>query len=130
MTAGPANPERSFGISVGTVLVVIGAFLWWRGRIVRGEVVGGIGAVLFVFGIVYPPLLKYPAALWFRFSRTLGHVNARVLLTVLFALVLTPVGLVWRMTGKDPLGRSRDRWPGWTPYPERYRDPKHYSRMF
>jgi saxitoxin biosynthesis operon SxtJ-like protein len=130
MTAGPANPERSFGISVGTVLVVIAAFLWWRGRIVRGEVVGGIGAVLFVFGIVYPPLLKHPAALWFRFSRTLGHVNARVLLTVLFALVLTPVGLVWRMTGKDPLGRSRDRWPGWTPYPERYRDPKHYSRMF
>ncbi|MEQ1912217.1 MAG: SxtJ family membrane protein [Vicinamibacterales bacterium] len=130
MNKGPRNPERSFGVSVGIVLLLIAAALVWRGRVGRAEIVGGIGAVLLICGIVYPPILKVPSDLWWRFSRALGHVNARILLTVLFALILTPLGLVWRITGKDPLSRRRDRWPGWTPYPERYRDRHHYSRMF
>ena len=39
---GPPNPERSFGVSVGVVLCVIAAFLLWRGRVTRAEIVGGI----------------------------------------------------------------------------------------
>ena len=58
------------------------------------------------------------------------YVNARVLLTVLFGLVLTPLGLVWRVTGKDPLARRRSTWQGWSAYPSRYQDRQHYERMF
>ena len=127
---GPKNPERSFGISVGIVLCAIAALLLWRGRPLRAEVLGTIGGVLLLFGLVYPPLLKYPSAAWWRFSRALGHVNARILLTVLFSIVLVPLAVVWRLTGKDPLNRRRDRWPGWSPYPIRYRDRTHYQRMY
>jgi Saxitoxin biosynthesis operon protein SxtJ len=130
MTKGPKNPERSFGVSVGIVLCVIAALLWWRGRVGRAEVLGAIGGVLLIAGLVYPPVLTYPSAAWWRFSRGLGHVNARVLLTIFFVVVLTPVGVVWRLTGKDPLGRRKDRWAGWSPYPARYRDRNHFSRMF
>jgi hypothetical protein len=127
---GPANPEKSFGVSVGIVLCVIAALLVWRGRVVRAEVVGSVGAVLLLFGLVYPPLLTYPSAAWWRFAKALGYVNARVLLTVLFSIVLVPLSIVWRVIGKDPLARRRDRWPGWSPYPARYRDRKHYERMY
>jgi hypothetical protein len=71
-----------------------------------------------------------PSAWWWRFSRALGHVNARILLTLMFALVFVPVSLLWRAIGKDPLARRRDRWPGWSTYPARYRDAHHYTRMF
>jgi hypothetical protein len=127
---GPANPERSFGISVGAVLCVIAGVLLWRGRIGRAEVVGGIGAVLLLCGLVHPPLLKYPSAAWWRFSRVLGYVNARVLLSIIFFLILTPLGLVCRLTGKDPLARRRRNWTGWTAYPARYKDGKHFDRMY
>jgi hypothetical protein len=130
MTKGPKNPERSFGVSVGIVLCVIAALLVWRGRILRAEIVGGIGAVLLVAGLLYPPVLKWPSAAWWRFSRVLGYVNARILLTLLFSLVLLPLSIVWRLTGKDPLERRRQRWPGWSPYPARYRDRTHYTRMY
>ena len=60
----------------------------------------------------------------------LGYVNARVILTVAFAIVLTPLGLLWRVIGKDPLARRRENWPGWSPYPERYRNPDHFNRMY
>ena len=87
----PRNPERSFGVSVGIVLCVIAAALWWRGRVSRAEVLGAIGAVLLIGGLVHPPLLKYPSAVWWRFSRALGYVNARILLTMLFSIVLVPL---------------------------------------
>jgi saxitoxin biosynthesis operon SxtJ-like protein len=127
---GPRNPERSFGVSVGIVLCVIAALLLWRGRTTRAEIVGAIGAVLLIAGLLHPPLLKWPSAGWWAFSRALGYVNARVILTILFVVVLVPLSLAWRLTGKDPLARRRDRWPGWSPYPQRYRDPRHYDRMF
>jgi len=124
------NRDRSFGVSVGLVLCAIAIALWWRGRIVRAELAAGLGAFLLVAGLVYAPLLKYPSAAWWRFSHALGYVNARVLLTILFVIGLVPISLIWRLTGKDPLARRRDKWPGWSPYPARYRDPKHYERMF
>ena len=130
MSKGPKNPERSFGVSVGAVLVVLAAILWWRHRVLRAEVLGGIGGVLLVLGLTAPPLLKYPSRYWWKFSLAFGRVMARVWLTLLFALVLTPVGLVWRVLGRDPLARRRDKWPGWSAYPAPYRNRTHYDRMY
>lgn len=130
MEKQPKNPERSFGVSVGGVLCLIAVVLVWRGRLTRAEWVGGVGAVLLVLGLAGPSLLKWPSAGWWRFAKALGYVNARILLTVLFGLVLTPLGLLWRVTGKDPLTRRRERWSGWSTYPDRYRNPKHYERMY
>jgi hypothetical protein len=130
MTKAPKNPERSFGVSVGGVLCLIAAVLLWRGRATRAEWVGGVGVILLVLGVLRPSLLKWPSAGWWRFAKALGYVNARILLTVLFGLVLTPLGLLWRITGKDPLARKRARWAGWSTYPARYRDRKHYERMY
>ena len=48
MAKGPGNPERSFGISVGGVLLLIAGLLLWRGRLTRAEVLGGVGGVLLV----------------------------------------------------------------------------------
>jgi Saxitoxin biosynthesis operon protein SxtJ len=127
---GTSNPERAFGVSVGVALCVIALLLLWRGRAGRAEIVGATGAFLLVCGLVHPPLLEWPSAWWWRFSRVLGHVNARVLLTLLFAIMLVPLSLLWRLTGNDPLGRRRDRWPGWSPSPASHRDRGHYTRMY
>lgn len=127
---GPVNPERSFGVSVGAVLVLIAAFLVWRGRMTGAGWTGGIGAVLVVLGLVAPALLTWPSALWWKLTMALGYVNARVILTMAFLLVLTPIALLWRLLGRDPLGKRRESWPGWTTYPQRYADRSHFTRMY
>jgi saxitoxin biosynthesis operon SxtJ-like protein len=127
---GGVNRERSFGLSVGGVLIVIAALLAWRGRVTRAEIVGVIGVVLVVGGAFAPKLLKWPSDLWWAFAMALGWVNARVLLSVLFFLILSPLGLLWRLTGRDPLSLRRSSYPGWTPYPERLRRREHFERMF
>jgi len=124
------NPERSFGISVGIVLCLIAALLLWRGHTGRAQLLAALGAALLICGLAYPPILRRPSAAWWRFSRALGNLNARVLLTLMFSLVFVPISLLWRLTGKDPLARRRERWDGWSRYPLRYRDKHHYTRMF
>jgi hypothetical protein len=126
----PPDRDRQFGLAVGTVLILIAAFSVWRGRILTAEILGGIGAVLVVLGRFAPRLLKYPSAAWWKLAMMLGYVNARIILTLIFTIVLVPLGVLWRLIGRDPLGRRRSHWPGWSPYPERYRDGSHYKRMY
>ena len=130
MHKGPANPERSFGLSVGTVLLAVAGYLLWRGRVFGAEVTGGIGMLLVLSGLVAPRLLKWPSALWWKLTLALGYVNARVILSIAFLVVLTPIGLIWRAIGRDPLARRRASWRGWTAYPSRYADRSHFTRMY
>jgi Saxitoxin biosynthesis operon protein SxtJ len=127
---GPAHPERSFGVSVGIVSALAAVYLWWRGSVQMSAVLGVAGVSLVVLGLAAPRALYWPSLVWWKLIHLLGYINARIILTVLFAVLLVPLNLVWRVTGKDPLGRRRTSGTGWSPYPARYRDPKHYSRMY
>ena len=126
----PSNPERAFGVSVGTVLLLVAAYMLWRERFMAAAWLGGIGAVLVGLGLTAPKLLKWPSAAWWKLAMALGYVNARVILTIAFLFVLTPIGLIWRLIGRDPLGWRRESWPGWVRYPGRYSDRSHFTRMY
>jgi hypothetical protein len=130
VSKGPKNPERAFGVSVGVVLMLVAGYLLWRQRLTTATIVGGIGATLWLLGLTAPWLLKWPSALWWKLAMALGYVNARVILSIAFFLVLTPIGLIWRVIGRDPLGWRRQSWPGWVRYPERYSDRSHFTRMY
>ena len=129
--APPQAPrERSFGLTVGGLLLAIAAYSAWRAHLTRAELVAAIGSILVVTAATRPAWLERPAFWWMRLAGVLGWFNSRVLLTALFAGVLTPFGIVMRMTGKDLLDRRRRPDSAWLPYPVRFQDPKHYERLF
>ena len=124
--------ERSFGLSVGTVCALIAGLAAWRGHAAPARGFGLVAVGLLVPALARPSLLRLPSALWWRLAQAMGWVNSRVLLSVVFIGIVTPVSLVMRLGGWDPMrrrhrGRSRS---SWTPYPERLRDPKHFDRMY
>lgn len=121
--------ERAFGRAVGAVVVGMAAFQFWRGRVTLGIAIGAVGLLLAVLGTVAPAALVVPNRLWRRVAHVLGWINIRILLSVFFFVVVTPIGLVLRWLGKDPLAR-RGRGSNWSPYGERVRDPRHFERMF
>lgn len=120
--------ERSFGITFGVLGLALAAWLSWKPH-AAAPLAGVTGTVLLAAALMRPRVLKIPSDLWARLSAVLGWVNSRVILLALFFLVLTPVGLVRRVFGADPL-RLRRGGAGWSPYPSRYRDRKHYERLF
>ena len=131
MRRSMAPQERTFGLSVGLVSALVAAYFLWRGRTTSSAVFGLLAVGLILPALTMPSLLRVPNVLWRELSRGLGWLNARILLSAVFLLLLTPVGLVFRLAGRDPLGRgSRARESGWVPYPERQRSPKHYERMY
>ena len=123
---------RSFGLGVGGVLAAVGAWWLFRGRFPGAAPwVLGAGAALLAAGLAAPALLAVPSRLWLRFGEALSFVTTRVVLGVVFYLVLTPLGVLRRLLGSDPLGR-RDAGQGsfWRAYPPRQRDPHHYVKMY
>jgi hypothetical protein len=91
---------RKFGLMVGGVFLVLGALMVWRHRAAGWPFVS-VGAVLVVLGGVMPTALKWVHTLWMIFALMLGWVVTRVLLTIVFYLVVTPVGMIQRLSGKS-----------------------------
>jgi hypothetical protein len=124
-----SKDERSFGRAVGGFLVVASAYEAWRGRTTLAIWLASIGSLLLLASAVAPKALSIPSRVWWRVAETLGWINMRLLLGAFFFLILTPAGLLFRMIGRDPLGRGRHG-STWMPYPERRRDPTHYEKMY
>lgn len=53
--------------------------------------------------MVAPQVFRPLAPLWFGLGHLLGAVSSRVLMFLVFALVVTPIGLLRRVLGKDSL---------------------------
>jgi hypothetical protein len=68
-----------------------------------------IGVPFFVFGIVFPGILKYPYMLWMKIGEVLGWVNTRIILGIVFYLLFAPIGIFRRILGKDSLSRKLDK---------------------
>ncbi|MGK2905033.1 MAG: SxtJ family membrane protein [Desulfuromonadales bacterium] len=62
-----------------------------------------VGIVFLLVTMTFPKIYKPFAMVWFGFSHALGTVVSRLLLTLLFYLLVTPVGLVRRILGKDAM---------------------------
>ena len=126
--APPFTQERSFGRGVGGMLVLLAMYEAWRGRMTLAPIAGACGLLLLVLSAAAPALLAWPSRAWWALARVLAWINTRVLLTAFFMLVLTPIGFVLRLLGRDPLDRRRTG-STWSPFAGR-RDPRHYERMF
>jgi hypothetical protein len=116
---------------VGGVFAVLGALLFWRHRTAAGAAFASLGGALLFLAAAAPPLLAGPHRAWLAFARVLGRVNSAIFLCLTFFLVLTPLGFVLRLFGRDEL-RRRGAAPAsmWTPYSERNRDPRHYETIW
>ena len=124
--------EREFGLIVGGILLLFS--LWWlyRGKFPAvSHLTVIVGPVLVLLGLVFPQALVLPNKAWMAFAEVLSFVTTRIILAFVFFVIVTPIGVIKRLFGWDPLNRraaASDSY--WKPYSERQRDPRHYEKMF
>jgi large-conductance mechanosensitive channel len=106
-----AGSDRSFGCTVGAILMVIGA-----GKVFMAGAVAPVsclifaaGAVALLLGIVAPARLSTVNRLWLKTGATIAKLVNPIILALLFFLVVTPMALVMRIAGRRPLRLSPDR---------------------
>jgi len=102
-----AQELRRFGLLVGAVFTLLGVWFWWRGK-GRYPYFLAPGAVLLGLGAGAPRALRLIYVGWMSLAFLLGFAVSNILLTLFFYVIVTPVGLVARLAGKDFLNRKLD----------------------
>lgn len=109
---------RSFGLLVGGVFTLIA--LW--PLLVRQEQprlwAFVVGSLLILGALIAPRWLRPLFIGWMKVGHVLGFINTRIILSIGFFLVFTPIGLIRRIMGKDSLHRKLE------PGRETYRSPR------
>jgi hypothetical protein len=127
-----ARELRRFGLVVGGVFAALGLAMWARGK---GHFPWFLapGMVLLALGAALPKALKPVYIAWMGLALALGFVVSHVVLTVFFFLVITPVGWVASLLGKDFLRRKLDRQAPtyWLPRARpKTKTPSEYERQY
>lgn len=102
------SSNRSFGIVFAVVFAIIalfpllfgGALRWW-------SVV--IALAFLALALLAPATLAPLNRIWMRFGLLLHKIVSPIVLGIMFFLVVTPIGLLMRATGKDPLRLRLDK---------------------
>jgi hypothetical protein len=122
---------RKFGLTIGIFLLVIAGFLFWKQRPSFPYFVY-IGGGFAVLGLIVPIVLKPIYKAWMTFAVIMGFIMTRVILTILFFGLFTPIALVAKLLGKDLLDERWDKnaTTYWVKRPVQPFDPKTAENMF
>lgn len=63
--------------------------------------------VVLVINMIWPRIYTLVAKAWLGFSHLLGTVMSKVILSVIFFVVLTPIALLRRVLGHDPMALKK-----------------------
>ncbi len=94
---------RKFGLLVGAVFCVLGLVAWLKHKPYFPYLLAP-GVALVVLGLLLPKTLKQVYIGWMSAAIVLGFLVSNVVLALFFFLVMTPIGLIARLAGKDFLG--------------------------
>ena len=93
---------RSFGVTIGIILLLIAGFLFYKERDTF-QLFIYIASAFIGMGFIIPIILKPIYLIWMIFAVILGWTITRVILSLLFFLIITPIGVITKVFGKDYL---------------------------
>ncbi len=122
---------RKSALAVGIVLLVIAGFNYWQERPAVYYPFAVIGLSLLVISHVWDAGARGFHHYWMKFAGVLGYVNARILLSLMFYLVITPYGLISRLVRRNHLrrrGPSQESY--WIPRKTLKQEHEQFERLF
>lgn len=104
-----ATDLRKFGLIFGSLLIIFFGLLipWiWGLEISLSKWPWPVGGIFVIWALIAPKTLKPVYKFWMRFGAVIGWINTRLILSLMFYLVMFPVGLVMRIFAEDPMERK------------------------
>ncbi|MFA4982312.1 MAG: SxtJ family membrane protein [Candidatus Omnitrophota bacterium] len=122
---------REFGLTIGIILVILGGVALWRGKGTYPYLFTA-GALFIIPGFILPGILKPLQKAWMGFAIVLGFFMSRLVLTIVFYGVVTPIGLITRISGKDILDEKMDKSKAsyWIARSGQARPKEYYEKQF
>lgn len=99
---------KRFGIILGFILLAIGLIQTLTGNsFSRYFLVSG--AMIVFWGIYFQSVLRPVYKIWMKIGFVLGWITSRIILIILFYLIITPIGIIGRVFGKQFIITRPDR---------------------
>ncbi len=102
------SSDRSFGVVFAVVFTLIGVFPLLFGGAMRPWALG-VGMLFLAVSLATPRVLAPLNRQWLRLGLLLHRVVSPIVLGIMFFVVITPMGVVMRAFGWDPLRLKFDR---------------------
>lgn len=129
--AETTRKARKAALAVAAVLAGLAAWHIYRERFVLSQVEAGLAAALGLTGMFWPAGARGFYKGWMKAAAVLGYINSRIILSAVFYLIFTPVRVITRLLGRDPLnrrGKARDSY--WIPRKKTRQSPEQFERLF
>ena len=98
-----AAEGRKFGLSVGGVFLLLGSILVWRGHTIAPTLLAPIGLLLVMGGLFIPGHLGPVYRAWMGLAKVMSKITTPIFLGVVYFLVLTPMAVIRRLVGGNPM---------------------------
>jgi hypothetical protein len=99
--------DKSFGLVFAGFFAIVGFFPLFKGEELRLWALV-LAALFLAVSFIRPELLKPLNRVWFLFGLLLHKVVSPLVMGLLFFVTITPIALLMRLSGKDPLRLKRD----------------------
>ena len=122
---------RKFGLTIGIALIVISVLLVIS-RKNSALYFAVFGLLITLTGLTAPQVLKPLNKIWMAISIILGWFMTRMILTILYYIALTPIGLLSKLFKKDflDLNIEKEKQSYWQKRERKKFDPADYERQF
>ena len=98
---------RSFGLTVGGAFLTISALMWWKDHQIPMYITLTLGSLLVLAGLIVPARLGPIFRVWMAFGLAISRVTTPIFMSIVFFLVITPLGLLRRAISGNALIPSR-----------------------
>ena len=96
------SSNRSFGIVFFVVFLLLALYpLTYGGEIRIWSLI--LSIIFLILGLLNSKILAPLNKIWFKFGMLLGKIVSPLIMGIIFFLVVTPIGLIMRLLGKDVL---------------------------
>ncbi len=98
----------NFGLLIGGIIAFVGFITIFYDSSAFTYLIP-FGFIVMLIGFIAPIILKPIYIMWMALAVVLGFISTRIILAILFYLVITPIGIVFRIMGKDLLNTKLDK---------------------
>jgi len=129
--ASAAETRRFALFALPAFCLLLAAIAGWRfGSATFATVFIAAGAMSIVLSLFAPGLMRGLLLAWLWVTFPVGWLVAHLVLAVIYFLLITPIGLVMRIVGRDPLRKKFDREADSYWMPRKPADESRYFRQF